>query len=186
MDNYKSPVENHWNMTSTSKQFPNPQHSGRVPNVREPSVMFPFQLFAEGPVPQQDLRRQLVPREEESALAVRFFSKENIDLLQSEIAKQVYMMSGNKYQIDRQDDVQLKLIMRSYYMQFARHNDHRIDEEMTELNARVVGYASGKVFSEVSFYKYYIKDLEEFPEPIHSPLNVNLRGTKNNEFTGYF
>ena len=57
-------VQNKYNLTSTSKQFPNPQHSGRVPNMTDPSLnelsSRPYSLYDVRPPIFDDSRRELV------------------------------------------------------------------------------------------------------------------------------
>jgi hypothetical protein len=95
-------------------------------------------------------------------------------------------MSGNKYRIDRQNDDDLKLIMRSYYLMFGENNPLRVVQELESLNARVIGYASAKIYSEVDFHMFYLKDLEEFAPAIANPTNVGVYGTRTGELKSFF
>jgi hypothetical protein len=116
-----------------------------------------------------------------------FFSQANIDKLQKDIQQQVYLMSGpGKYMIDRQNDDDLKIIMRSYYLSFAKNNPATVAEELADLNGRTVGFAAARVYSEVDFHKFYLKDLEEFAAPIANPMNVGVYGTRTGELKSFF
>jgi len=182
-------VENRYNMTSTNVQFQAPQHSGRVPNIRsDPVSATPYKFYDTGPsIIGNDYRRQLIgTMHKESPLNIVFFSADNIENLQKKIQDQVYAMSGGKYQIDRQSDDDLKLIMRSYYLMFGQNNPQRVAQELEELNKRVIGYASAKIYSEVDFHKFYLKDLEEFAPPIANPMNVGVYGTRTGELKSFF
>ena len=95
-------------------------------------------------------------------------------------------MSGGKYSIDRQNDDDLKLIMRSYYLMFSENNPLRIAQELESLNKRVVGYAAAKIYSEVDFHMFYRKDLEDFAPPIANPMNSAVRGTRTGELKSFF
>lgn len=185
-------VENHYNLTSTSAQYPAPQHGGRIPNIMEPAgIKFaarPYQLYAEGKsVLGDDARRDLVGHQHSSTpLNTIFFSKDNIDRLQVEIQRQVSAMSGGKYQIGRQSDDDLRIIMRSYYLMFGRNDPSNVSGELTELNSRVIGYAAGKIYSEVDFHQFYLKDLEEFAPAIANPVNTQVYGTRYGELRSFF
>jgi hypothetical protein len=109
-----------------------------------------------------------------------------MDLLQRKIHDQVSAMSGGKYSISRQSDDELRVIMRSYYLMFSRNDPSNVAGELEELNSRVVGYASGKIFSEVDFHMFYRKDLEEFAPAIANPVNVGVRGTRTGELKSFF
>jgi hypothetical protein len=185
-------VENHYNMTSTSAQYPAPKHSGLVPNINDPSVksfaLRPTELYAKGePIFSYDMRRDLVGNlHQETPLNKVFFSSENLERLQREIQAQVKAMSGGKYNIDRQNDDDLKIIMRSYYLMFGKNNPKNVEAELKELNGRVVGYSAGKIYSEVDFHMFYLKDIEDFAPPIANPMNPNVFGTRTGELKSFF
>ena len=70
-------VENKYNMTSTSTQFPAPRHSGPVPNVMDPTLKHhPNSLYQQKPsLFGEDIRRDLVGHiYEKTSLNEIFFS----------------------------------------------------------------------------------------------------------------
>lgn len=185
-------VENHYNLTSTSQQYPAPQHGGRVPNINDPATFQfaarPYKMYSEnrsiyGDNPRQDLVGHI---HKETPLNAVFFSVANIDRLQNEIRSQVLAMSGGKYSIGRQSDDELRIIMRSYYLMFSRNDPNTVATELEELNGRVVGYASGKIYSEVDFHMFYRKDLEDFAPAIANPVNTGVFGTRTGELKSFF
>jgi hypothetical protein len=185
-----SSVENKYNMTSTSKQFQAPHHSGRVPNIADPELQTSSRMHSlyhnTEPLFGRDDRRDLVGRyHTENPLNTVFFSESNISKLQSEIQQQVFLMSGSKHRIDPQSEDDLKLIMRSYYLMYSR-NTSNVAEELEDLNRRVTGYASAKIFSELDFYLFYRKDIQDFAAPIANPTNVNVYGTRSGELKSFF
>jgi hypothetical protein len=185
-------VENHYNLTSTSAQYPAPQHGGRVPNINDPATFQfaarPYKLYADGrPVLGDDPRRDLVgSMHKETPLNAVFFSLANIDGLQQAIHDQVYSMSGGQYDIGRQSEDDLRIVMRSYYLMFARNDASNVSGELEELNRRVIGYCAGKIYSEVDFHMFYRKDLEEFAPAIANPVNVKSYGTHRGELKSFF
>jgi hypothetical protein len=183
-------VQNKYNLTSTSQQFPAPQHSGRVPNMTDPTLneksSRPYSLYDTRPPIYDDTRRELVGHiHRPTPLNTIFFSKANIDQVQSEIQQQVYLMTGSKHMIDKQNEDDLKLIMRSYYLMFGL-NSSEVARDLKDLNSRVVGYASAKIFSELDFYLFYRKDIEDFAPPIANPINVASYGTRYGELKSFF
>lgn len=185
-------VENHYNLTSTSQQYPAPKHGGRVPNINDPATFQfaarPYKMYSEnrsiyGDNPRQDLVGHI---HKETPLNAVFFSVANIDRLQNEIRNQVLAMSGGKYSIGRQSDDELRIIMRSYYLMFSRNDPNTVATELEELNSRVVGYASGKIYSEVDFHMFYRKDLEDFAPAIANPVNTAVFGTRTGELKSFF
>ena len=185
-------VDNRYNMTSSSAQYPPPKHNGFVSNINDPSVKgFSARsdsLYAAGdPILSQDARSDLVGHiHKETPLNKIFFSQQNINLLQSEIQGQVRAMSGGKYSIDKQNEDDLKIIMRSYYLMFSKNDPNNVDGELRDLNGRVVGYAAGKVYSEVDFHMFYLKDIQDFAPPIANPMNPHVFGTRTGELKSFF
>jgi len=186
------PVENHYNLTSTSEQYPAPKHGGRVPNINDPNTFQfaarPYKLYSDGrPVFEDNPRSDLVGHLHSSTpLNSVFFSQDNIESLQTQIHDQVMAMSGGKYDIGRQSDDDLRLVMRSYYLMFGRNDPTKVSSELAELNGRVVGYCSGKIYSEVDFHMFYRKDLEEFAPAIANPVNTQVFGTRSGELKSFF
>jgi hypothetical protein len=186
------PVENHYNLTSTSEQYPAPKHGGRVPNINDPNTFQfaarPYKLYSDGrPVFEDNPRSDLVGHLHSSTpLNAVFFSHDNIESLQTQIHDQVMAMSGGKYDIGRQSDDDLRLVMRSYYLMFGRNDPTKVSSELAELNGRVVGYCSGKIYSEVDFHMFYRKDLEEFAPAIANPVNTQVFGTRSGELKSFF
>ena len=185
-------VENRYNLTSTSQQYPAPQHGGRVPNINAPaSIAFaarPHSLYKEGkPVFVDDARQDLIGHQHsKTPLNVVFFSRSNIDYIHNEIINQVSLMSGGKYSIGRQGDDEVRIIMRSYYLMFASNDPYKVAQELDELNKRVIGYAAAKVYSEVDFHAFYMKDLEDFAPAIANPINPKHYGSEPGELKSFF
>ena len=185
-------VENKYNLTSTSQQFPNIKPNGRVPNMLDPALQElaarQYSLYEDKPVlPGSDVRQELIGHiHSATPLNSAFFSRSNIDYIQQAIQDQVFSMSGNKHRIDRQSDDDVKLIMRSYYMTYGRNNPNTVAADLADLNARVVGYSSAKIFSELDFYLFYRKDISEFADPIANPMDVHVKGTRTGELKSFF
>jgi hypothetical protein len=162
-----------------------------VPNINDPSLAsfaaMPYKLYQEKGRIMGDDRSDLVGHiHKETPLNTVFFSKSNVDHLQVKIREQVNLMSGGKYNIDRQNDDDLKIVMRSYYLTFGRNDPNNVAGELDELNGRVVGYCAGKIYSEVEFHMFYRKDLEEFAPPIANPTNTQVYGTRYGELKSFF
>jgi hypothetical protein len=194
LENIQDPhVENRYNLTPTSAQYPAPQHGGRVPNINDPSTRDfparPASMHTGGkPIPGFTPRQDLIGHiHKPTPLNEVFFSQANIEKLQKSIQEQVYLMSGpKKFMIDRQNDDDLKIIMRSYYLSYAKNNPATVAEELADLNGRTIGFAAGRVYSEVDFHKFYLKDLEEFASPIANPINTASYGTRTGELKSFF
>ena len=175
----------------TGTAIPNaPKHTGRLPlsGDEEKSTLPPFQLTAQEPyvVPSR-VAEQMQFRHESTPLNTIYFSEANIQNLQSEIASAVLQMSGTKrYAIGPQSEADLKTVMRSYYLQYAQNDPARVSEELALLNNRVIGWCANNILVEIEAYKYYRKDIEDFPAPIERPVMTNIYGTRTGELKSFF
>jgi hypothetical protein len=91
-----------------------------------------------------------------------------------------------KYDIDKQNEDDIKIIMRSYYLMYNKNNPKMVAEELEDLNRRTIGYVSGKVYSEVDFHMFYRKDIEDFAPAIANPMNPHVYGTRTGELKSFF
>jgi hypothetical protein len=172
----------------TRTAIPNaPKHTGRLPlSGTEETLSIPAAvLFAPEPyMTPERVAEQIQYRHEETPLNRLFFSQENIDSLQEQIQTTVYQMVGGS--IDRQSDSDLMLIMRSYYLQYAENNPARVGQELEVLNKRVVNFSANRIAVEVEAYRYYRKDIMDFPAPIALPIHTNVYGTRTGELKSFF
>jgi len=175
----------------TQTAIPNaPKHTGRLPlsGDEEKSTLPPFRLTADEPyvVPSR-VAEQMQYRQESTPLNTIYFSETNLNNLQAEIAAAVLMMSGSKrYVIGPQSVADLKTVMRSYYLQYSQNDPNRVSEELTQLNNRVIGWCANNIMVEIEAYKYYRKDIEDFPAPIERPVMTNIYGTRTGELKSFF
>ena len=166
-----------------------PRHTGRLPlsDMETKLPVPPAVLFAPEPYMTSDrIAENVFYRHEENTLNTRFFAQSNIDLLQTQIHDAIFSMSNGRFNIDRQSDVDLKLIMRSYYLQYAENFPGKEGEELVVLNERVVNFAANRIMVELEAYQYYRKDILDFPAPIANPINVKIYGTRTGELKSFF
>jgi hypothetical protein len=76
--------------------------------------------------------------------------------------------------------------MRSYYLQYAQNDPTRVAEELELLNNRVIGYSANNILVEIESFKYYLKDIMDFPAPIERPVMTNIYGTRTSELRSFF
>jgi hypothetical protein len=165
----------------TKTAIPNaPKHTGRLPLSDEESRLTipPAVLFAPEPgLESSEVKERIHYRHSATQVNEDFFSQTNVDRLQDRIRATVRgMVNAN---IDRQSDVDLKLVMRSYYLQYA-------GESVEQLNDRVVAFCANRIAVEVEAYRYYRKDILDFPEPIQRPLDTHVYGTRTGELKSFF
>jgi len=165
----------------TQTAIPNaPKHTGRLPLSDQETRLSvpPAVLFAPEPGMESSvLKERIHYRHSPTAESKAFFSPENVDMLQDRIRATVRGMVNAD--IDRQSDVDLKLVMRSYYLQYA-------GETVDQLNDRVVAFCANRIAVEVEAYRFYRKDILDFPAPIARPLDTHVYGTRTGELKSFF
>lgn len=172
----------------TKTAIPNaPKHTGRLPLSDRESRMTipPAVLFAPEPGMESSVVKERIQfRHSSTTLNERFFSPENVNYLQDEIRRSVREMV--RADIDRQSEVDLMLVMRSYYLQYAENNPMNTETELQTLNERVVNFCANRIAVEVEAYRYYRKDILDFPAPIARPLDTHIYGTRTGELKSFF
>ena len=110
---------------------------------------------------------------ENNVLGQVFFSKENIQIVQNGLRAGVYNMSSQKMVIPPQNIDNLKVIMRSYYLQYAKHYIDNITEQIVNLNKMVLDYCITSVYNEAIGYLKYSQDQGLLVVPLERPLNYD-------------
>jgi hypothetical protein len=138
----------------------------------------PAVLFAPEPgMASSEVKERIHYRHSSTPVNEEFFSQANVDRIQDRIRVEVRGMVNAD--IDRQSDVDLMMVMRSYYLQYA-------GETVEQLNDRVVSFCANRIAVEVEAYRYYRKDILDFPAPIARPLDTHVYGTRTGELKNFF
>jgi len=114
---------------------------------------------------------------ENSLLSITFFSGNNISIIQNNLRAEVYEQTKNQYKIDIQDTDQLKIIMRSIFLQYSSNHSDNIQGQIEELNRKVLHYAVPQVLNELVSYIKYKKDISEPRELLKLPQSLAIDKT---------
>lgn len=107
---------------------------------------------------------------ENSPLSMAFFSNKNITILQNGIRAGVYEKTNRRHIIDNQDIDQLKIIMKSIYLEHSTHQPTNITAQITKLNTIVLNYCIEQVYIELMSYLKYINDITTMHIPNDHPV----------------
>lgn len=110
-----------------------------------------------------------------------FFSEENIAALQHGIRYLVWLNSCKKHVIDNQSEDELKIIMRSIYLQYSKNQPVNILAQVRELNGKVLEFAVNNILHEINIYLNFRKDLGNLPVPLERSHNTTIKGSKTLE-----
>ena len=143
-----------------------------------------YGLFAETANTSNFNKEAIFSIHESNDLNKTFFSRSNIDNIQGMIRYYVHKQSNHI--IGRQSDTQLKIIMRSYYLQYSNNLKYDIDKQVNKLNLMVVNYCVPQIISNIKQHIMYKHDLNHLPTPLERSQNVSIAGTKTLETKTFF
>lgn len=109
-----------------------------------------------------------------------FFGQKNLDHLQQLIIRLIYERSNGLYKISRQSDNELLIVMRSIYLQYAKHLPEDVRGQVCELNRQVILDVVPKIMSNVQLYMAYMRDQGSNIRPIDRPQFESSAGTRTN------
>lgn len=107
-----------------------------------------------------------------------YFSKPNVDAIQTQLAKAVKAKTG--YTIDRQSDNEIIGIMRGVYDMFS--TNVYTDKEVQRLNEIVLEIIIAQVVSGIEGYLNYLKDASTLPEPLSRGQFASTKGDKQLQY----
>ena len=110
---------------------------------------------------------------EETRLSEIFFSKMNIETIQKTLRYHIYKLTQKK--IGYQSEIDLFIIMRSMYLQFANSsiNDGELLDNIRSLNERVIDYSVPNVKDQVDQHAGYMEKISNAPILLEHPKYVN-------------
>lgn len=131
--------------------------------------------------PQEALQGQITS----NPLSNLYFSAENIDALQQGIRYRIYQETNGKHVIGRQSDQELKIVMRSIYFQYAKHQSLNLVQQVRELNAKVLEWVVPEILSNLRQYEIYRRDASSLPMPLEHAQLQTKKGTKTLEIKSF-
>ena len=159
--------------------------NGRV-DIHGPNTRALFSLFDRIPANQcAGYRDAMQGNWYNTALSDAFFSQENVQQLQNGIRAGVYRMSNGQYKIGEQSCDELKMIMRSTFLQSSLNLPDDIPGQIARLNKLVLDYAVHQVFGEAQGYMKYKYDVSNLAVPIAPPM-MSSTGDKQLQLKHFF
>ena len=144
--------------------------NGRV-NILGPNIDMRFAMTDRIPVAQcASFREAMTGNWNDTALSDAYFSAKNIQLLQNGIRAGVYNKSNGQYVIGEQNCDELKIIMRSVFLQHSKNVAIDIPGQIRKLNEFVLNYAVNQVYGEADGYMKYKRDASTLVVPLSTPI----------------
>lgn len=141
-----------------------------------------YELYTDSNKENKNVGNTLNYSLEDTGLSRLYFSKENLDNIQKDIIESVYNITLNDkdpildnvrpVKIGRQNDLQLQIIMRSIFLQYAKHNNYNIAGQIRELNDLVIREAIPDIITNVKQYLGYSADIQRSPQLMDRAQNT--------------
>jgi hypothetical protein len=165
------------------------RYNGRIHILDDSNPNIRFQMAEKIALRNQptEYRQPLEGVLENNILAQVFFSEGNVQILQNGIRAGVYYMSGEqKIVVPPQSIDNLKIIMRSTYLQYGQYKENQhVTSQVERLNEIVLDYAVQNVYNEAIGYLKYCQDQSSLVQPMARPQAID-RDHKHLEVKQWF
>lgn len=154
--------------------------NGRVINLKKKQFKPPqlFENINDKNIENNFEKTMLTGIYEPTTLNQLYFSKENLNIIQDQLRHNIYIVSNNKYIVDKQSDIDLQIIMRSIFLQHSPNLQDNITKQIEYLNKLVIDWATPRIITEIEQYNGYINEVQYMPTPIDRPQNLSSKGEK--------
>jgi hypothetical protein len=183
-DAQTSPFQSYDGFTNT---YTTERSNGRMEDIDINKSYPQFELFQENHRgPEKNYGDSLTGIMQESVLSRVYFSHRNIDNLQQKIIDTIYNESKGKLSIGKQSANELKIIMRSIYLEHSKNVECKIQEQVSQLNKLVLNYCVKNIMVNATQYVNYIRELKKPTEIMDNPSNNGIAGTKTLQEKHFF
>lgn len=179
MDNHKM------NILNSPSQVNGIMVNGRV-DLLSPNTNTLFSMTDRIPIDKgSDFRDAMNGTWNNTPLSNLFFSAENIRIIQNSLKQGVYILSNKQYIIGDQSIDELKIIMRSIFLQNSKNQPNNLTQQINALNKMVLEYAIPQVYGEAEGYMKYRLDASTLAMPMERPV-MSKPNDKQLEFKKWF
>ena len=159
--------------------------NGRI-NIMDKNTSAVFSLSDNIPInDNSDFREALNGSWSNTPLSDTFFSHDNINILQNGLRHGVYTKSNNQFVIGNQNIDELKIIMRSIYLQNSKNLSYNITQQIETLNNIVLEYCINQIYGEIQGYMKYKRDASSLVSPMELP-SLTKNNDKQLEYNSFF
>ena len=114
----------------------------------------------------------------ESILSKIFFHPKNVDLIQKQIIMEVFRKTNGEYLIEKQNEADLQIVMRSIFIQYAQHLPNNIKKQIKELDYLVADEVVPDIISQITAHFGYLERAFGPMQIMDRPENVSNAGLK--------
>ena len=111
-----------------------------------------------------------------------FFSQQNMDIVQLGMRNMILNKTNGVYNIGKQNETELKIIMRAMFIQHAKYRtDIPVNVQIQEINREVLNFAVPRIISSLNMKRKYLQDIQQLPMPLEHAKSMSTKGTKTLE-----
>lgn len=143
--------------------------------MKTPFVMFQSHKDDYYNMSQESLRGV----QQEDLLSKVFFHPQNVDLIQKQIITEIFRKTNGEYLIEKQNEADLQIVMRSMFIQHAKHLPDNIKQQIRELNYLVVDEVIPDIISQIQAHFGYLERAFGPMQVMDRPQNVSSAGLKS-------
>lgn len=111
-----------------------------------------------------------------------YFSQQNMNILQLGMRNMILNKTNGAYNIGKQNETELKIIMRAMFIQHAKYRtDIPINIQIQEINREVLNFAVPRIISSLNMKRKYLQDIQQLPMPLEHAKSMSTKGTKELE-----
>ena len=122
----------------------------------------------------------------DTPLSQGFFSKININSLQTTIRYQVWLNTNKQHVIGYQNENELKVIMRSIFLQNSLNQPTNLVQQISDLNKLVIDFSVNAIITQIQQYISYNEHISKERQVIDHSVNTSVRGSKQLEMKPWF
>ena len=111
--------------------------------------------------------------QQETKLSLMYFSAKNIQFIQDTLKNEIYKRSDGKYKLLPQNEDDLKVIMRGYYLQYVENDMGNEVAELKRLNTILLNFLIPRLMNESEGYFKYIRDQSTLVMPFDRAVAVD-------------
>lgn len=150
------------------------KYNGRVNVLQPPNQDVHFKMIEKVNIDNKatEYREALHGEFENTVLSELYFSQNNIQIIQNGLKAGVYEMSNQRITIPNQNIDNLKIIMKSIFLQFCNHSTN-VTNEISRLNKLVLDDCVPRVYNNALFYNKYLQDVSSIAKPLDRQLHYD-------------
>lgn len=116
--------------------------------------------------------------QQQTILSRLFFHPKNLEILQKMLIMDVFRKTNGAYLIPHQNQADLQIVMRSMFLQHARHSPDQLTNQIRELNNIVVDDIVPNIITEILAYNGYLERAFGKRQILDRPECISNAGTK--------